>query len=909
MRILLILLSVIGLLSARGHTALRNQVTSLIGKELSGSIAIIANINKVDKNGCSALHHAVALGDLPLVEFFLANGANTGIKDNEGLIPLRYAERIAAEQPTVERMQIVSLVLEETRGLNRGDERGWPPMVWSLMAGDYERVIELRDRGADIFAGRFTNGRRQLAGRHNAVWAAEHLQDDRAIKILAEGAPEKYFPAAVGNGYRKFVQAMIDQGVNVNARDIFGYRATMRAAKAGRLNDLQMLIDNGAEIDSAVLFLAIYSGNPKLVETILNHNVELASELMISIMIKGKSSLNDATPYLEESIADVLIGSNASKGKRRIRQMMSKAIAEVTPSLPFVIIAELHHLREIKNLKGSIFENASEVNRELRETLRQDDQLIRDISEHMPAKLLPIVVDNGYQKIAQAMVARGIDVNARDFRGYNAAMRAVKADRLDDLQMLIANGAKLDSMLLFLALHSGNPKLVEAILDHDVSVVNKLVVDVVSGRISDKGVYDLLERISANNEGERIIKMLKQAGYPLSLLSQLSRLKKEHYGNLSLLEVATSQGLKLEMRQLLDYLVGTKDFMPVINRVLRHMVFSGLPKHKGSEMLLNSVAGIMTSRQLDTEDQPQLLYTLQGAILVENIEAIETLLDQLGGSVAYPELLRGLAIANDAGNTDLAELLLEKAVIAGIDKDKLTRHARLIEGLGGYDLKRQKDPVGVAFLHAIENEDAKAVREFIDYGVEINAQLRYSIVRQATAGSVDFFEFLVDHQVISLNHYSSLITARFYNQTILGQAAQHKNLPIIDKVISLGGKVGITSALIQVVSEVYVVPPQTKTEIAESEKKLLAIMKSLIKGGADVNDLSKYGLSPLTEAIVSLQVPRVKLLLEHGATAGDLNEALRKAKFTITKYSPTMELEYKKNLSEIKKMLADKGVL
>lgn len=127
-------------------TALRNQVQSLVGQKLSNSTPIIREINKVDEDGRNALHHAIILGNLPLVDFFLVNSANTQAIDKNGLAPLRYAERFAADQPTIERMQIVSLVLEKTRGINKGDEKGWPPMVWSLMAGDYKMVIELRDR-------------------------------------------------------------------------------------------------------------------------------------------------------------------------------------------------------------------------------------------------------------------------------------------------------------------------------------------------------------------------------------------------------------------------------------------------------------------------------------------------------------------------------------------------------------------------------------------------------------------------------------------------------------------------------------------------------------------------------------------------------------------------------------------
>lgn len=483
MRILLVL-SLLSVARQGSATALRGQVQSLVGKKLSSSSAIVAKINEIDEHRRNALHHAVILGDLPLVEFFLDNDANTQAVDKDGLVPLRHAERMVEEQPSVERMKIISLVLEKTRGINKGDAKGWRPLTWSIMAGDYPRVIELRKQGANIFVGRERQaGRGQQAGKHTAVWAAEYLQDDRAIKILAEDALDEYFPMAVRRGHRKFMQALIEQGVDVNARDRMGYSAAMRAAKAGRLDDLQMLIDHGAEIDAEVLFLAIYSGSPKLVATILNHNIELADKLMINVMV-GKRL------YSKESIADVLIGTDVDKGKRKIHRMIAKAVTEHLISPLFATIAKLQQLRETNNItRRSIFEDIPDrdmayegLAKELQEALRQNDELSREVAEHMPDYYFPEVIANGYQKIAEAMIARGVDVNVRENLNTTAATRVATAGHLGNLKLLISNGAQLDTSVLSAAINSGNHRLVETVLKHNIKLANNLITDVIKGK-------------------------------------------------------------------------------------------------------------------------------------------------------------------------------------------------------------------------------------------------------------------------------------------------------------------------------------------------------------------------------------------------------------------------------------------
>ena len=743
MRILLVIL--LPFIADQGlATAIGNRVKSLVGKKLSSSMAIIAEINKVDEFGRNALHHAITLGDLSLVEFFLDNGADTRATDNDGLIPLRYAERVVEEQPSVERLQIASLVLEKTRGINKGDEKGWPPMVWSLMAGDYARVIELRDRGADIFAGRlpWPNPNGQLAGHQNAVWAAEYLKDDRAIKILVKDAPDEYFPTAINNGYQKFVRAMIARGVDVNVKDKYRYSAAMRAAKAGRLKDLQMLIDHGARIDTDVLLWAIYSANPKLIKMIIDYDASLVPRLAIYQTMYGSKKYG--MPHLD----DLLAKNSKSKGGRRINQMLETAKAGM-PVLPTTTIDKLKKLRDT----------------ELKET--------------------------------------------------------------------------------------------------------KFGLKTIDGKTT-------IKRYSSSD---------------------------------NLFKVAVHQGLEQQTRQLLDYLSATPMFLTYVKSAFDNTRQWYHLEPEDKQMLLDNLVKVMNNWQPQAKDQPQLLAILRIVIEEKHHAAIEVVVEKLNndGAVVYQELLRGLALATKEENKDLAELLLKRAVIASIDEKKLIDHAELLKKNLIIDIIRHDpNPTGQVLLHAIKQNDRETIQQLINFGIEIDNHLLELIIR--VANNPELVEFLIDQQIISLETVDGIES---YNPSILQAAANSSNFPIIEKMISLGGKSGLNEALLEVAFRTTYT--ESRDEYAEFEEKVLVTMKLLIEAGAKVAFTDEWGISPLTQAIESLQPSRVEFLLEQGGVAGMIDYTLNKAGGTVklfrNKEKRIVALDSEKNLAEIKQLLVDKGLV
>ena len=78
--------------------------------------------------------------------------------------------------------------------------------------------------------------------------------------------------------------------------------------------------------------------------------------------------------------------------------------------------------------------------------------------------------------------------------------------------------------------------------------------------------------------------------------------------------------------------------------------------------------------------------------------------------------------------------------------------------------------------------------------------------------------------------------------------------------------------------------------------------------------MDRWGRTPLTSAIESLQLPRVEFLLEHEATAGYIEYTLTEAQRTLNIIrnrtgDEELVVEGEEKLAKIKQLLVDKGLI
>ena len=219
MRILLTL-SLLSFVTTQGlATALRNQVQSLVNKKLTSSLPIIAKINEIDRHGCNALHYAAELGNLPLVEFLTSYGADTRVKDNDGLLPLDHAISNAYESKSSQQLLVVSHILEKTWGVNGQDRQGWLPLTWAIAANDLQRVKELLDKMSSIPIAGFSN-------RANIFEVADLMGNSEIIKLLADNKEQSLMRIRVWNAIvdenPTVVKEALKKGFDPNMTDRHG---------------------------------------------------------------------------------------------------------------------------------------------------------------------------------------------------------------------------------------------------------------------------------------------------------------------------------------------------------------------------------------------------------------------------------------------------------------------------------------------------------------------------------------------------------------------------------------------------------------------------------------------------------------------------------------------------------------
>jgi ankyrin repeat protein len=280
--------SVLKLLEQKGyeieqlyHTEIPLNVAASLGETERVKELLVkdTDVDIKDGDGMTALHYAVDKGHKEVAELLIAAGADLNTQDNYGKAPLHYAAAQFAEE-------ICEALIAAGADVNLRDNLGFTPLDYSWSFG----IIE--DSG-----GKTSSELRAEESIHGAVeqgnieWIKQHLVNGADVNdvndfgrtalhyinnIRVRDEVGFYHPAASAEMTVIVFNILMDEGADLNAKDIDNSTPLHFASYIGQYNVAKLLITNGANINSkdrleaAPLHIAVKFGQKRIVELLID---------------------------------------------------------------------------------------------------------------------------------------------------------------------------------------------------------------------------------------------------------------------------------------------------------------------------------------------------------------------------------------------------------------------------------------------------------------------------------------------------------------------------------------------------------------------------------------------------------------------------------------------------------------
>jgi ankyrin repeat protein len=225
---------------------------------------------------------------------------------------------------------------------------------------------------------------------------------------------------AARTGSSETVQALIDQGANVNAQDDTGQTALMAAASRGATGTVQLLLNKGASVNAKdstgkTALLWATSGSPGRFGLI--------------------QTLTDTAQVLLTAGADATVSD--AEGKTALMWAATHGYDIILRTL---VTRNVPLDTQDKQGNTALFFAVSNDHIDLVRVLLKSGAAV-DVQNAEGKTALMAAADSNYLDIARALLTKKVDPNLRDQDGRTALMWAVNSGSLDIVQALLAKGA------------------------------------------------------------------------------------------------------------------------------------------------------------------------------------------------------------------------------------------------------------------------------------------------------------------------------------------------------------------------------------------------------------------------------------------------------------------------------------
>lgn len=441
-------------LTAAGDLRLIEAVRAKNVERVRALITQHVDVNAPQGDGATALHWAVHLDDLRMVDTLIRSGARADVADDTGATPL-YLACLNRDAEMVDRL------LTARANPNAALVSGETVLMTCARAGNAAAVRALLRRGALV------NAKEPAHEQTALMWAAAQSHP-QAVAVLLEGGADLHarsrqytqtvtsevtqragreelnytvprggstallFAARAGDV--ESARLLIAAGANANDTLPDGTSALVVAAHSGHGRVAALLLDTGANpnadlVGYTALHAAILKSDLELVKILLAHGANPNAQISKGTPVRRNSqdfelpkTLIGATPYLlaakflEVGIMQALAASGADT-----RMKMKDGATPLMAAVGMGIVAPAQDekrgtdRRGLAILDGGIIEPESRV----LDTVTAALTLGSDINAANPAgdTALHIASGQGYDTVIRSLVERGADLNARNTRG------------------------------------------------------------------------------------------------------------------------------------------------------------------------------------------------------------------------------------------------------------------------------------------------------------------------------------------------------------------------------------------------------------------------------------------------------------------------------------------------------------
>ncbi len=456
-----------------------------------------------DISGATPLHEAVRYGRVDTAKKFLDNGANVDSLDAMGNTPLllqipkenqseMYKLLISRKANIAQKDTFGDTVLhkatlsdapvgsldilaEASAPINERNKQGSTPLAIAIDNGIKEHIKFYAEHGADIYAAD-KNGITPLdrAIKTNSIEIFQTLINEKNVNSKDSNGNTPLHIAIVKDAPMSFLEYLVENGADVNARNSSGDSVLLMAAQKNKKDAGELLLQKGADI-----FATNMENNSPLRVAFMDLNVEkwfINSETMLMRDGSGNTPLHYAAEWKYKQSAQMLIdrGANVSAVNANGESAVFAATKGNSPELIDLLVSkgapvDSRNVAARDNLGNTPVHAAVKWNS--KEAAKELLSYGVDVNaQNLNGKTaLSEACKSGKKELSIMLIEKGANVNATDNQGRTVLMDAVQSQNVEIVDMLLSKGANVNVQDL-----EGKSAYHEAAMSKKLSLINTI---------------------------------------------------------------------------------------------------------------------------------------------------------------------------------------------------------------------------------------------------------------------------------------------------------------------------------------------------------------------------------------------------------------------------------------------------